>query len=136
MRNASVITVSSYTNKQISGILFNAENQLSVRFDNLVQLLLLMNALLEKTDFPQSWAKRRTFGDKPEFNELLAHGPIMVDSPLATFHVTVLFRQNATWQGILVWKDQKQETPFRSVLELIELMDSALSQPSQKAYGS
>ena len=43
-----------------------------------------------------------------------------------TFLLRVLFRQNGSWQGSVLWMEGRQEQPFRSVLELILLMDSAL----------
>ncbi|MBE6598234.1 MAG: hypothetical protein E7638_02190 [Ruminococcaceae bacterium] len=49
---------------------------------------------------------------------------------LATFTVRILFRQNTSWQGYLMWMEKGREESFRSVLELIFLMDSALSQTS------
>ena len=44
----------------------------------------------------------------------------------ATFFVCVRYRQNATWQGTLVWKEKEREVEFRSALELIVLVDNAL----------
>ena len=46
---------------------------------------------------------------------------------VATFAVRVLFRQNASWQGSVVWLEGKKEEKFRSALELFNLMGSALS---------
>ena len=43
-----------------------------------------------------------------------------------TFLVHVQFRQNATWQGQVTWVDKKQTCQFRSALELMKLIDSAL----------
>ena len=48
---------------------------------------------------------------------------------IATFKVKVIFRQGASWQGKLSWTEGKEEVSFRSALELIKLMDSALPQP-------
>ena len=44
----------------------------------------------------------------------------------ATFVVSVQFRQNATWQGTVSWSEQKETRRFRSMLELISLMNDAL----------
>lgn len=44
----------------------------------------------------------------------------------ATFVVQVQYRQNSTWQGQVVWSEKNQSKPFRSSLELIRLMDSAM----------
>lgn len=43
-----------------------------------------------------------------------------------TFMVHVQYRQNATWQGQVTWVEQKQTVQFRSALELLKLIDSAL----------
>ena len=42
-----------------------------------------------------------------------------------------MFRQNATWQGSLLWADEGMEAHFRSVLEVINLMNSALTGGTQ-----
>ena len=44
----------------------------------------------------------------------------------ASFIVRVTSRQNATWQGTVTWTDGQRTQPFRSALELIRLIDSAL----------
>ena len=45
----------------------------------------------------------------------------------ATFYLKVLFRQNASWQGTVKWMETGQEEPFRSVLELLLMMDNTTS---------
>ncbi|HIT64097.1 MAG TPA: hypothetical protein IAC37_06550 [Candidatus Ventrimonas merdavium] len=47
---------------------------------------------------------------------------------LVTFVVHVNYRQNATWQGEVVWADTKQRCRFRSALELLKLIDGALDE--------
>ena len=44
----------------------------------------------------------------------------------ATFVVHVQFRQNATWQGTIQWLEEKKTQKFRSMLEMLKLMDQAL----------
>ena len=44
-----------------------------------------------------------------------------------TFVVQVQFQQNATWQGTITWTDRKKTQRFRSTLEMIKLIDNALS---------
>ena len=43
------------------------------------------------------------------------------------FVVQILSRENATWQGTVTWLDGKKTQPFRSALELLRLMDSAVT---------
>ncbi len=49
-----------------------------------------------------------------------------MDVSKATFVIQIQCRQNATWQGQIVWTEKKQTQQFRSELELIKLMESAL----------
>ena len=44
----------------------------------------------------------------------------------ATFVIKVLFCQLNSWQGTVMWCEKNKEERFRSVLELLVLMDSAL----------
>ncbi len=46
----------------------------------------------------------------------------------ATFVVQIQYRQNATWQGKVKWVEKNEEKPFRSALELIKLLDSAVDE--------
>lgn len=43
-----------------------------------------------------------------------------------TFIIKVMDQQNATWQGSVTWVDEQREQYFRSTLELLKLIDSAL----------
>ncbi len=49
----------------------------------------------------------------------------------ATFIIQIQCKQNATWQGEIVWSEKKETQRFRSELELIKLMESALDREEQ-----
>lgn len=55
-----------------------------------------------------------------------------VTAEKSTFIVQVLFRQNATWQGKVKWVETGEETNFRSTLELLKLMDEAITKSEEK----
>lgn len=44
-----------------------------------------------------------------------------------SFVITIRGQENHTWQGSISWVEGKKQENFRSVLELIRLMDSAIS---------
>ena len=44
-----------------------------------------------------------------------------------TFIIRVQYRQNASWQGSVQWVEKGMKRNFRSTLELIKLMDEAIS---------
>ncbi|MEG0275640.1 MAG: hypothetical protein RR630_01280 [Coprobacillus sp.] len=43
-----------------------------------------------------------------------------------SFMIVVKNTQNETWQGSIRWVEEKRETHFRSALELMKLIDSAI----------
>lgn len=45
---------------------------------------------------------------------------------MGTFVVHVQYYENATWQGEVVWAEKNKTEKFRSALELLKLIDSAL----------
>lgn len=50
-----------------------------------------------------------------------------------TFVISVKCRQNHTWQGTVKWIEGQKEIPFRSVFELIKLIDSAIELEEKEA---
>jgi len=51
-----------------------------------------------------------------------------IGSAKCTFEVSIKFLKNATWQGQILWIEKDQEQIFRSVLEMLKLMDEALAE--------
>ena len=100
-------------------------------FQSTTQLLLEMEMVLDRMNLPASFTAGRTFITPPDHNT----GPPPEQhrsGELATFAVKILFRQHASWQGCVTWLEGRREQSFRSVLELILLMDSAI-QTKEKA---
>jgi len=54
-------------------------------------------------------------------------------STKCTFEIEVKFMQNATWQGQIHWAEKNQKQNFRSVLEMIKLMDEAIEEEAEEA---
>nr|WP_177298225.1 hypothetical protein [uncultured Blautia sp.] len=52
-----------------------------------------------------------------------------------TFIVNIKNSQNHTWQGTVKWVERQEEIPFRSAIELIKLMDSALEISDEENSG-
>lgn len=47
-----------------------------------------------------------------------------------SFVITVKSQENYTWQGTVSWVEGKKQENFRSALELLKLLDSAVSDDS------
>ena len=120
------VCVDSYRNGVLSGRFYNPYLNSGRRFNSLTQFLLEVEQALDAMDFPRSFNEMRTFSDKSDIKESLIE-PEYSMGELATFSVKVIFRQNSSWQGSVSWQEREQEQSFRSVLELILLMDNALS---------
>lgn len=62
----------------------------------------------------------------------LAEGGMPMEEPMGskrgTFVVRVLYQQNNTWQGEVLWAERNERQNFRSTLELMKFMDSALEE--------
>lgn len=52
-------------------------------------------------------------------------------STKGTFEVTVKFMQNSTWQGQIHCVEKNQKQNFRSALEMLRLMDEALTESKE-----
>lgn len=127
-----IVCVDAYEDKNIKGRIYNPFLNGGVAFENLMQFVLQMEQLLDQMHFPQAFVETRSFthGRQPSPEPDSISGPRQGAS--ATFSIRVLFRQNASWQGTISWLEGGQEEGFRSLLELLLLMDSALSPARQK----
>ena len=128
-----VICVDAYENRQWTGRLFHCSFERHKCFENLMQLLLLIEQTVEENDYPSSTTQKRVFRkNEPGFMPPVCCDTNEDKGKLATFRVRILFRQNASWQGTVAWEEGGCEETFRSALELIMLMDNAALDPSDE----
>ena len=58
------------------------------------------------------------------------------DKKGGTFVIHIDYCENSTWQGEVLWADRNERKKFRSTLELLKLVDSALEdETSEVAVG-
>ena len=124
----SVVCIDSYKSRVLSGRIFNPYLQAPVSFSSTIEFIREMNTLMQELKFPQSFSEKREFCSVQEPMTKVAAPTDSVSQKgrLATFSLRIMFRQNASWQGLLAWKEGKNEKSFRSVLELLLLIDSVL----------
>ena len=108
-------------------------------FTTLLKMIEKMEEVFDTKGFPEAFMKPRSFGNeqrrimnmdaegdddmKDSMDQILAPES---GSNRCTFEITVKFRQNATWQGQILWAEKDKRQNFRSVLEMLKLMDEAL----------
>lgn len=121
----TTVCIDSYEDGVFRGRFYGPDRQVRT-FGSLSQFLVMMEDMLELSNNPQSDTTHRsfrTFLQQPSAN--LPPGGIRRGDK-ATFELQILFRQHTSWQGLILWQEQHREQRFRSALELILLMDSAL----------
>lgn len=123
--HTTVICIDSYQDMVFSGRFYNPFLKKERNFQSLMQLLLQMEDLLDKMGFPQPFSTKRAFApiERPAISGQESQA---YRGKLATFSVQILFRQKASWQGRVTWMETDREESFRSVLELLFLMHSAI----------
>ena len=95
-------------------------------FRSLTELLLKMEQSLDVENIPQAFHRVRSFVPLAGHWLDTSADEQPRAGKMSTFVVQILFRRNASWQGTITWLDKKQTQNFRSVLELIILINSAL----------
>lgn len=131
----TMVCVDSYENSVLSGRFFNPFLEAPQEFASLAEFLIMMECTLDTMQLPQAYSASRTFGPTPIYEP---GKPIQMINrgDQATFSLSIRFRQHNSWQGTVSWLESGKTQSFRSVLELIVLMDSALREsngtPGQK----
>ena len=121
-----VVCVDSYENKVLSGRIYNVRHDSSIVFKSTVDMLLKLETFLDEAKLIQSYAAKRVFTPNTTSTPMISTGSVE-EGKLATFSLKLMFRQNVSWQGSVLWCEGNSEETFRSVLELLLLMDNALS---------
>ena len=132
--NLTVICIDRIQDENFNGRIYHKFSQNSVEFANIEQILLIIDRLCDKIGYPQSTTKTRRFRSdnltiKREEVLQVADSNVILEQKgtLGTFVVHVKYRQHSTWQGEVVWAEKNKKQTFRSALELLKLIDGALT---------
>lgn len=132
---------------EIYGRCYNPYYSANPKFIALAALIGRMEFLFDGLSYPQRTLEPRKFRVRTARRRIpdAEEGGMPMEEPKeketprgekATFVVNVQFRQNATWQGTVSWSEQKATRRFRSMLELISLMNDALVEDESLAKWS
>lgn len=127
------ICVDEYKRGEIKGRIYNNFYSEAISFQNVMQMIKKLEKLYDGFEYPQKSVAVKSFG-KAEENEILGQVALAQPVPqekqgtVATFHIRVIFRKHASWQGTVLWIDKGKEESFRSTMELLLLLDSALAE--------
>lgn len=137
--NLVVVCVDAVWDDEWSGRYYHRYAEQPMAFASTLELLLGLDLFYDQICFPKATLKWRSFGQDDAIEENEESKPIPVweaeailehKGDLATFVVHVQHRQNATWQGKIVWLNRDEEVYFRSALEMVRLMNQAVEECS------
>jgi hypothetical protein len=135
----TILCVDHYDGEVLTGRLCNPYLSQAEPFHGVMSLLTKMEDLLDQMRLPQAFVAGRSFDRRrPEEWEPEVQGetPVSRQGRQGTFAVHILFRRNASWQGRVTWLEQNRVEHFRSALELLMLIRSALNgEEPQKITG-
>ena len=132
------VCIDSVSEGNLEGQLWQPYDVRPQLFIGMTDMLLQMDELYNRWNYPQRAMDSRTF-----LKETVATQPLNIrkgDSRMniqkiqdkrgqqGTFIVQVQYRQNATWQGQVLWAEKNKKEYFRSALELIRMIDNAVSE--------
>ena len=133
-KNVICVCIDEIKEELIEGRMYHCYSETPVLFTNQLQLLAEMEALYDRLNFPQASTRDRTLKPKKVQTETDKEAEAVKDEQdiknqmgrKASFIVRVTSRQNATWQGSISWTEKGVTKHFRSALELLKLIDSAI----------
>ena len=150
--NGSVlICVDEYKEGEMCGRIYSMSETEPDKFTSAISLVKHITRIFDEGGGPQSTMRVRGFfknksennnaenaqakqDKKPVDNKKIIASKINAHGKEATFRVRIMFRQNASWQGMVYWVEKNREENFRSALELLMLIDSSFAE-SQAVKG-
>ena len=132
--------ITNYGHGLLKGELHSRYLEKPFEFISLLDMIDKMEEIFDIKCFPQKFLSPRTFGVAKSVGKKSDVGRDFAMNDInnqkknddsggvkCTFEISVRFRQNATWQGQILWAEKNLKQNFRSVLEMLKLMDEALS---------
>ncbi len=132
--NGVVLCINGSNEGDLSGEFYHSYSTECVPFSGIGQMVLRMEKLYDYLRFPYPGTNSRSFGKEKKLTRMTEERKkIMSDDALlskhgdiGTFIVRVQHRQNSSWQGRITWMEQDKTISFRSVWEMVKLIENAV----------
>ena len=136
--NGIVLCADRGSGIHLRGRFYHAYSTEPVLFENPDQLIFEMETFYDSINFPHPATSMRSFAEnKKKQWQSTKREKIMKDQELLSNHgnlgsfvIRVQQRQNSSMQGRLTWIEKNKTVYFRSVWEMIRLIDSAVEMSS------
>ncbi len=146
-KNLICICVDSHEDSDYQGLIYHQYADAPIEFLGLTDFVMKAENLFDEWDFPQRGLAQRNFkkpgkdevGYKPKKGDEKLPIEVIQEKEgvrniqnkkgkLGTFVIHVVYRQDATWQGHMIYQEKNEKKDFVSVLELIKYIDSSLEE--------
>ena len=132
--NGVVLCSDKAEEHDFSGRYYHSYSAEEKKFHSEEQLLFELENFFNQLKFPFAATNTRSFVSKKEnVSQTKERIKVMSDEELlsrhgdlGTFIIRVQQRQNSSWQGRITWVDEDKTVYFRSVWEMMKLIDSAV----------
>ena len=133
--NGVVLCVDRISRHRMTGRLYHRYSKQVIPFVSGEQAVFLMEQLFDSLKFPYPSTLERSFSEELKSAPTSRQERLMNDEDLLSRHgdlgsfiVRVQHRQNSSWQGTLTWMERDKTVHFRSIWEMIKLVESALNE--------
>ncbi len=138
--NGIVLCIDRLNGEMIEGRFYHSYSHEAIPFTGTRQMTLRMEKLYDYLHFPFPGTNERTFlAEQTPARLTKERIKVMTDDELlsnhgdiGTFIIRVQHRQNSTWQGRITWMEENKTVQFRSVWEMIKLIEGAVDQVSHQ----
>lgn len=139
--NGVVLCVDRISHHNVSGRFYHRYKDSASVFLNFEDLLFQMEDLFNKLVFPYPSTSERQFIKAQDTGSQVTNDRrqtekrekimkdeelLMQHGDLGSFIVRVQHRQNSSWQGRITWIEKNQTVYFRSVWEMMKLIENAI----------
>lgn len=141
--NGVILCINRRNGCELSGELYHSYSAAATKFSDLGQMTLLMEKLYDVLQFPHVGTNERSFFERNKpYMQRQERTKVMSDDQLlqkhgdiGTFIVRVQHRQNSSWQGRITWMEEDKTIQFRSVWEMVKLIENAVDTVSMSEDG-
>lgn len=141
--NGVVICIRENNDGELAGEFYHSYSSRPVPFQGIGQMTLRMEKLFDWLNFPYPGTNSRSFlpvkppaeknnNNPPERKKIMSDEMLLTKhGEIGTFIVRVQHRQNSSWQGRITWMEEDKTVQFRSVWEMIKLIENAVDSVSK-----
>jgi len=132
--NGVVMCVNARQGEHCEGFFYHSYKKEGTAFTTIEEMVFALERFFDSINFPHPSTNSRSFGEKArppqkrqELEKVMSDQELLrKHGDLGSFIIRVQHRQNSSWQGRVTWMEEDKTVRFRSILEMIKLIESAL----------